>query len=241
MTFKWVLRFIAMLSITVAAVACSPEDEGTPVEIPTLAERSTAQADAAITENLEVDEAISAETAVVTPEVAETPEVFETEEVAVATATEDVQPLPTAQSEIGEPELVVVIPEGMRSTNTDGVFSITVSRTTVETGVTNEELPAGHEWVMPLATLSNDAGEEIEVDSEELVLIDVDGNTYLPSTLLERVQPQLVGTALAAGDSVYGVALYAVPTDVELDLLTWCPTGDCEESLLTFSVSRSEF
>lgn len=91
--------------------------------------------------------------------------------------------------------------------------------------------PEGFEWVVIGATLSNDAGETVEVTQESITLIDAEGNRYSPEPDDTSITPQLVGSTLAEGESVVGFARFAIPEGAMPDVLEWCVDEDCTIAL----------
>lgn len=186
----------------------SAEEATTPEAAPEVA--TTEAATAAVTPDTTPDTTpeVAATTPQATPEAAETPEAAATQE---ASTTED--------------------PSGFISA--DGAYFVTADRLTVATGVNVNPAPEGHRWIMLTGTLANQSGPTVSVDTEDLTLLDAQGNRYEPGEMVERVQPSLIGSTLEAEDSVYGFAIFAVPEDVEPNTVEWCPGGQCDEPLRT--------
>lgn len=134
-----------------------------------------------------------------------------------------------AVTEEPEPNVISVCPEDK--------YFISVSYA-LEEGLEDSsslrELSAGEEWYVVTASLTNQAGEAIEVGAEDVALIDAEGTRYLPEVPDETMSPQLVGSQLAEGDSVLGFARFAVPEAITPSLLEWSPGEDCGMPIQAF-------
>ena len=159
-------------------------------------------------------------TAVVTEEATESPDpadvVAQATEEAAATDDPAVTPEPTL----------------LQSTSAGGEYSVSVSYTV--DAAEDDPIgapPEGQRWIIVVATLANQQGEAVTVAADHLALVDTENNRYSPEPPDENTQPPMVTAELAEGESVLGLARFAIPETAVLAHLEWCPGGECETPL----------
>lgn len=140
----------------------------------------------------------------------------------------------TQATEEATPEETVAVTEEAEiiSVSEGGEYYIAVSYT-VDPAENEDvgEAPEGQQWLIVVATLSNQAGETVTVNPEDLALLDNNDNRYPPEQPDNSTQPPMVGAELAEGESVLGLARFAIPENVIPTVLEWCPGGTCETPL----------
>jgi hypothetical protein len=123
------------------------------------------------------------------------------------------------------------------STTNDGDYYVAVSyaQEFVPEGVPAP--PAGRTWLVVVATLGNQTGPAVQVTAQDLALIDEAGSRIAPEPPDDTTQPAMVGAVLAEGQSILGIARFAVPVGTTPSSLTleWCPLraddGPCPEPI----------
>lgn len=228
--------YLILLTCFVFITACSPNDNSNNENNTNIAteqsEDITNTATEVVTEDTDAEttqdpteEVISTE--VVTPESSSDQNMEGESQTQVAANSTPSQTTEEASSteaitEEPEPNVIFACP--------DDTYFISVSYA-LEEGLEDSSslraLSAGEKWYVVTATLTNQAGEAIEVGAEDVVLIDAEGARYLPEVPDETMSPQLVGSQLAEGDSVLGFARFAVPEAITPLLLEWSPGEDC--------------
>lgn len=93
--------------------------------------------------------------------------------------------------------------------------------------------PQGQRWVIMLVALSNQTGSDVLVTPGSLFLIAEDGARYPAEAPDAATMPPAVGENVGADSSVYGLARFAVPQNLEILALEWCPGEDCDNPVRT--------
>lgn len=93
--------------------------------------------------------------------------------------------------------------------------------------------PQGQRWVIVLVALSNQTSAGVLVTPGSLFLIAEDGARYPAEAPDAATMPPAVGENVGADSSVYGLARFAVPQNLELLALEWCPGEDCDNPVRT--------
>jgi hypothetical protein len=92
--------------------------------------------------------------------------------------------------------------------------------------------PEGRRWVVVNASIINSSRTSLEVLPGSLSLLDVEGQRYSADTPDESLRPSLIGSIARAQESLRGLARFAVPQDVQVVSLEWCPDAACSERLV---------
>jgi hypothetical protein len=113
----------------------------------------------------------------------------------------------------------------LESASEDYGLAVTSADQNFVPGDSSSQPPAGRKWVVVSASLQNLQGSTVVVEAGALTLIDAQGQSYTAAPPSEITQPSLVGTTLAQGDWIRGLALFEVPVDAVAARLEWCPAG----------------
>jgi hypothetical protein len=131
-----------------------------------------------------------------------------------------------------QPAFITAEPLEDVSTTDDGDYYVAVSyaQDFVPEGVPAP--PAGQMWLVVVATLGNQSGPTAQVAAEDLALIDEAGGRIAPEPPDDTTQPAMIGAALAEGQSILGIARFAVPvgTTPSSLALEWCPLRADDDS-----------
>ena len=107
------------------------------------------------------------------------------------------------------------------------------------TGATEEYLPdgtpdapEGSRWVVVNASIINSSRTSLEVLPASLSLLDEQGQRYAADAPDESLRPSLIGSMARAQESLRGLARFAVPLNVRVVSLEWCPDAACSERLV---------
>ena len=106
-------------------------------------------------------------------------------------------------------------------TSSYGEYSISVSNGRE----LEEENPApGSKRIMLTGTLSNVAGQPVEIGAGNLALIDSSGMSYPVHPSSMEMSPSLANWTLATEENVYGFVVFEVPENLDLSTakLAWC-------------------
>lgn len=93
---------------------------------------------------------------------------------------------------------------------------------------TDQDPPEGSRWYVVAATVSNTGGATIELTANEVALIDAEGERYAPLAEDPSLSPPLLGT-FAEGESVLGLARFAIPVEATPTTLEVCLDNACNE------------
>lgn len=81
--------------------------------------------------------------------------------------------------------------------------------------------------------VANNSDAEVIIARESLFVADEEGVRYYADEPDERTRPPLVGTALRAKFSGFGVVRFTVPVDANIKYFGWCPDNtDCPDPLV---------
>lgn len=93
-----------------------------------------------------------------------------------------------------------------------------------------QDPPEGSRWFAVIARFANVSGETFELTESAVTLIDTDGESYDPLEGDDTVNPSLFGT-YEPGDTILGLARFAIPQDATAMTLQICLDSACTETI----------
>lgn len=99
---------------------------------------------------------------------------------------------------------------------------MSVTYTFEDTSESAGTIPSDMKRIVVAASLGNEEGEPILISPESLAMIGTDGNSYRANPADPAAVSSLVGSTVNPGESIYNVASFDIPAQVDPAVLEWC-------------------